>query len=118
LAARILRYRTVNAAYDLSKISFYRECDLQVGYRVHAQINFLSMRKPSLLLCEDGRGDGLSRTLGLEAPAAYNNPRAIAQIKFQLRNDLQQAFRRFAGIINKIDATYESALMPFLAGMP
>ena len=63
-------YQTVNAAYDASKIEFYRKCDLHVGYRVHGHIYFLSIRKPSFLLQEDGRGLGLSESFGLpDVPA-------------------------------------------------
>jgi polysaccharide pyruvyl transferase WcaK-like protein len=68
--AEKMNYQTVNAAYDASKIEFYRKCDLHVGYRVHGHIYFLSMRKPSFLLQEDGRGLGLSKSLGLpDVPA-------------------------------------------------
>ena len=68
--ARKMNYQTVNAAYDTSKIEFYRKCDLHVGYRVHGHIYFLSIRKPSFLLQEDGRGLGFSKSLGLpDVPA-------------------------------------------------
>jgi len=68
--ARKMNYQTVNAAYDTSKIEFYRKCDLHVGYRVHGHIYFLSIRKPSFLLQEDGRGWGFSKSLGLpDVPA-------------------------------------------------
>ena len=36
-----LGYEIVNAAYDLSNIEFYKECDLHVGYRLHGHIYFL-----------------------------------------------------------------------------
>ncbi len=118
LAARVLGYRVVNAAYDLSRIEFYRECDLHVGYRVHASICFLSMRKPTILLCEDGRGEGLSQSLGLQAPTAYNNPQAVALAMQRLHHDLETNFERFAAITDRIDRTYESAMVPFLVSMP
>lgn len=68
--AEKMSYQTVNAAYDTSKIEFYRKCDLHAGYRVHGHICFLSIRKPSFLLQEDGRGLGFSKSLGLpDVPA-------------------------------------------------
>jgi len=68
--AEKMDYQTVNAAYDTSKIEFYQKCDLHVGYRVHGHIYFLSIRKPSFLLQEDGRGLGFSKSLGLpDVPA-------------------------------------------------
>ncbi len=68
--AEEMNYVTVNAAYDTSRIRFYKKCDLHVGYRVHGHTYFLSIRKPSFLLQEDGRGLGLSRSFGLpDVPA-------------------------------------------------
>ena len=61
--ARSLGFQIVDAAFDLSKIDFYGDCDLHVGYRVHAHLCFVSQRRASLLLCEDGRGTGQLVTL-------------------------------------------------------
>jgi len=57
-------YNVINAAYSTDNLKFYKDCDLHIGYRVHAHINFLSYRKPSVLIQEDGRGIGQTRTLG------------------------------------------------------
>lgn len=54
-----------DVAGSLDKIAFYDECDFHIGYRVHAHIYFLSKRRPSLLLHEDGRGSGASDALSL-----------------------------------------------------
>jgi hypothetical protein len=45
-------------------IEYYRGVDLHVGYRVHAHIYMSSVKKPSLLISEDGRGLALDRVLG------------------------------------------------------
>lgn len=42
----------------------YGRADLHLGYRVHAHILMTSLRKPSLLLAEDGRGMALKHVLG------------------------------------------------------
>lgn len=73
--AEQLRYRVVDASYGTSKLEFYRECDFHVGFRVHAHIFFLSIRKPTFLLQIDGRGRGLSETLGLPDVAAASKSR-------------------------------------------
>jgi len=70
-AALNLGFRVVNAAYDISKIEFYKDCDLHVGYRLHGHIYFLSYRKPSFLLSEDSRGIAFSKTLGLPSIQAW-----------------------------------------------
>jgi len=42
----------------------YGDCDLHVGFRVHAHILRMSGLRPSVLLAEDGRGVALGETLG------------------------------------------------------
>ena len=57
-------------------IHFYDKVDLHVGFRVHAHLYMLSMRKPSILLIEDGRGYGVFYSLGglcLEATERKSN---------------------------------------------
>ena len=56
---------TQNIAYSSEGFSVYDECDLHIGFRVHAHIYSLSHRRPSFLLEEDGRGFGLNESLGL-----------------------------------------------------
>ena len=41
----------------------YNECDLHVGFRVHAHIFMCSKSKPSILINEDGRGKALNDVL-------------------------------------------------------
>lgn len=45
-------------------LEHYGTTDLHVGYRVHAHILMTSIRKPSLLLAEDGRGMALKDVIG------------------------------------------------------
>jgi hypothetical protein len=45
-------------------IRFYQDCDLHVGYRVHAHIYRISLGKPSVLVSEDGRGRAQELMLG------------------------------------------------------
>ncbi len=51
----------------------YDECDLHVGFRVHAHIYRLSRRQRSVLIEEDGRGGGVNEALGLPALPAYSD---------------------------------------------
>ena len=59
-----------DVAADTSKIAFYDDFDLHVGYRVHAGLYFLSRRKPSLIVSEDARGRGSAEALGVPWVAA------------------------------------------------
>lgn len=45
--------------------SIYDDCDLHIGFRVHAHIYNLSRRNLSILVEEDARGSSLNATLGL-----------------------------------------------------
>ena len=47
--------------------SVYDDCDLHVGFRVHAHIYNLSKRNLSILFNEDIRGYGVNHVLGLES---------------------------------------------------
>ena len=64
-------YEVVDTSYDLERIRFYDECDLHVGYRVHSHLYFLSQRRPSFLLHEDGRGRGMSSALNVVGVDAF-----------------------------------------------
>jgi len=57
-------FKIVLASHDTSNIEFYDNCDLHIGYRLHGHISFLRRRLPSVLIGEDGRGNGFNATLG------------------------------------------------------
>jgi hypothetical protein len=66
-------FETITLAADLQGMEdLYRNADLHVGYRLHAHLYFLSHRKPSFLLEEDGRARGASETLGLRGIPAWS----------------------------------------------
>jgi len=59
------RIKWVDLSLQASRlIHFYDKVDLHVGFRVHAHLYMLSVRKPSILLIEDGRGYGVFYSLG------------------------------------------------------
>lgn len=115
--ARRLNFEVVEAAKDVSKIEFYRQCDLHLGYRVHAHLNFLSMRKPSFLLHEDGRGIGQSKTLGLSHDVTATTPDAINTFMNNVVNEMQNEFQSLAIIPKKIDLNYKT-MKKFLKSLP
>lgn len=45
-------------------MEYYSSVDLHIGYRVHAHIFMNSVRKPSVLLTEDGRGRAVEKVIG------------------------------------------------------
>jgi len=70
--SKLIGFKVIDVSYDLKKIDFYGDCDLHIGYRVHAHLYFLSKRLPSYLISEDGRGIGMNETLSLPNIVAWD----------------------------------------------
>ncbi len=107
LSSELARCRVVDAAFDTRHIEFYDSCDLHVGYRVHAHIDFLSRRKPSILLQEDARSVGQSLTLGtqdIDATAAD----AIAQLEARVQHHLDSRFADFGNVVENMRSRAET----------
>ncbi|MGM0843669.1 MAG: polysaccharide pyruvyl transferase family protein [Bacillota bacterium] len=79
-AAEKIGAKVVDVSSDAAKLSFYDDCNFHVGYRVHAHIYFLSKRLPSILLHEDGRGNGVSDALKSPGINAYRASKTYSQI--------------------------------------
>lgn len=75
LMAKIFGMKVLDVSSKLEKIDFYKNCDIHIGYRVHAHLYFLSKRKPSILINEDGRGLGMVQTMGL--PIFYKHDKNL-----------------------------------------
>ncbi len=65
--------KTVDISGSAEAFSVYNDCDLHIGFRVHAHIYNLSRRNISLLIEEDGRGAGVNQALGLNSIKAYRD---------------------------------------------
>jgi hypothetical protein len=59
------------ASHDTSNLEFYRDSDLHVGYRKHGHLAHLRWRRPSVVLAEDSRAQGLNETFGTGGFAAF-----------------------------------------------
>lgn len=141
-----LGYNVVDTSYNLDKIQFYDDCDLHVGYRVHAHLYFLSKRKTSILLHEDGRGKGVSESLNVMGIDAFErtsvgyiadrinvpkvsealktmfgnirpNSYAIEMLEDYITEELTTNFARFAGVDKVIDAHYD-VMKKFIKRLP
>ena len=62
----------VDISYGEEGLSIYDDCDLHLGFRVHAHIYNLSRRNISILIEEDARGAGVNEALGLGRIASYD----------------------------------------------
>ncbi len=60
-----LNIEFVDISGGLKGFEVYDDCDLHIGFRVHAHIYNLSIRNASILIEEDNRGKGVNDALGL-----------------------------------------------------
>ena len=63
----------VDISYGAKGFEIYENCDLHIGYRVHAHIFNLSIRNTSILIEEDGRGAGVNNALNLPSLTAFKS---------------------------------------------
>lgn len=133
---------------DLSLLKFYESCDLHVGYECHAHLYFLRHRIPSVLIAEDARGVGFNYTLGVggfdgfvrcqtgpwetgrspltsgycvnlsELSLAPPSLDVQDQVRDFLSEELESGFRRYIGVSDFIDETFEKSMKPFIESLP
>ena len=146
--AREWGFEVKEVSHDVKRIEFFASCDLHVGYECHAHLYFLKKRIPSVLVAEDARGVGFGYTLGTggfhgfyrpqsqsphfvrkqvtsgyattleeysQAPAIQNLHEIIADF---VEEELESGFRRYTGLADYIDDTYESVMKPFIEALP
>lgn len=141
-------YEVLDFAGQVERLDFYRECDLHVGYECHAHLGFFRQRRPSVLVHEDARGVGFTYTLGVggfdgfertktaslrppkeggtsgycvsqkEFDAAPASKEVIDATRAYLAEEVENGFRRYTGLTERIDETYESVMAPFLRSLP
>ena len=106
-------YKIKDVSGNLDKIDFYRDCDLHIGYRVHAHLLFLSTGKHSILINEDGRGFAFSKSLGFQNFNGYDN-QVIQQISAKIDNDIESRFDSTKEVLGNIDKFYHENMLSFL----
>jgi hypothetical protein len=87
-AAKKLGLNIIDLSYGSDKFSLYDDCDLHIGYRVHAHIYFLANRLPSILINEDGRGISVSEALKTPGINAFGKSKYFFQILRIKKNSL------------------------------
>ncbi len=146
-SAKELGFEVREMAGDLRRLDYYESCDLHVGYECHAHLNFLSRRRPSVLIAEDARGVGFNYTLGVGgftgfvraqeqaavtrkaitsgyctslAELALAPPSTTVHLAIEafLAEELGSGFRRYAGLGPYLDDLYETCMKPFIRSLP
>ena len=117
VSAKTFGYEVVDVSYDTSKLEqLYEKCDVHIGYRVHGHILSFSMRKPSFLIQEDGRGLGLSKSLGLPDVPAWKST-TVKEIMHYLREEVNNGYPGFSDMGKKLDTHYKT-MVDFLSKIP
>ena len=83
----------------------YLNCDLHIGYRVHAHLFCLSQRIPSILVSEDYRGVGQNLSLGMPDLRIDQNG-DISKLKEEIEFHFDSRGERVANAIKTIDTTF------------
>ncbi|OZI16548.1 polysaccharide pyruvyl transferase family protein [Bordetella genomosp. 7] len=78
LESQRIRYQDISGSAE-KLIAYYGDCDLHVGFRVHAHIFMSSVSRPSVLLSEDGRGKATRLVAGGVVLDAYLGHRRSVQ---------------------------------------
>lgn len=73
LKSSIIPMNVIDISYGAAGFDIYNDCDLHIGFRVHAHIYNLSRRNRTILIEEDGRGAGVNQALGLPSITSYND---------------------------------------------
>jgi hypothetical protein len=105
--AKVLGLEAKDVSSDLQKIAFYENCDLHIGYRVHAHLDFLSRRKPSYLINEDGRGLGMVKSLELPI-FNYDDKNVVHKVLEQVNEDKSSNFESFRSTFEKMKNAFTS----------
>ncbi len=77
--ARTVGWNVHYASHETEFIDFYRESDLHVGYRKHGHLAHLRWRRPSVILAEDSRVQGLNETLGTAGFSAFEPRKGLSR---------------------------------------
>jgi hypothetical protein len=104
--AKTLGFRVLEASGDLSAIDFYRDADLHVGYRVHAHLMFLSHRRPSILINQDGRGVGQSVSLHDPYRLMSDDPDLSDRIDEALGNEIRSRYESSVAAVDEMRSTW------------
>jgi len=105
--ARRLGYNIIDMGGHPEKYELYRDIDLHVGYRVHGHIPFIANGQPSFLIHQDGRGLGVSESIGTTAGdvagfgrTAIKTP--VDDVIRNIRRNIRNGFSDFDGVDDSI----------------
>lgn len=123
--AKEIGFEVLEVGGPAENLEVYSNIDLHIGYRLHGHIYFLRQRKPSILLIEDTRAFGFSRTQGTSVgcvDACFDetlipDDESIDRAMKVLEVELDQGFSRYLQVFDFIDETYRNIVSPYFDEM-
>ncbi|MFN0058776.1 MAG: polysaccharide pyruvyl transferase family protein [Planctomycetota bacterium] len=133
-AALQLGVECVDISGSVAGLERYDDYDVHIGYRVHAHLRMLALRRPSWLIAEDSRGRGALAAHELPLVCAGRVPstlaiceRALAALGRAGRDStlaLRRAVRRVAprafvrrGVVDELERVFDAELVSGYRGM-
>ncbi|WP_425087871.1 polysaccharide pyruvyl transferase family protein [Stappia sp.] len=118
--AKQLGFEPLRLSGPAERLGAYAEIDLHIGYRLHGHIHFLRNRKPSILLVEDARSFGFSRTPGTAhgciqaSHGRLGDPddEAVTRAMAFLQGQIERGFADYEKVFGFIDDTYRQVIDP------
>jgi hypothetical protein len=122
--ANSLGFKELHLYGDHGNLNVYNHIDLHIGYRQHGHISFLRRRKPSILLVEDARAYGFSKSGALSIGCVEALDLKCLQPKESLEIELKELilegliskFSRYDNLFSFIDYSYKNSVSPLLDG--
>ncbi len=103
-----LDVEAVDISGSVDGFSVYDQCDLHIGFRVHAHIYSLSKRRITILINEDARGNGVNHALGLEDVNVLTHYKTRAENLLNKKSETQNFEERICDYLEYIqDSDYK-----------
>lgn len=121
--AKKLGFKVLNLYGESENLNHYDDIDLHVGYRLHGHLYFLRTRKPSVLIIEDSRSYGISRSgalslgtfMGLDDYPDSVDLSLVNRIEWFLEKSMSSGFVQYNDVFKQIDVDYNSIVYPYFS---
>lgn len=118
--ANQLGFEVIEQFGDIENLERYNDVDLHIGYRLHGHITFLRKRKPSVLMVEDARAYGFSRTEGtshgcidaFDLSTMDADESAVDRAMDFIQSEYNSGFEAYSNVFDFIDETFKSFVSP------
>jgi tetratricopeptide (TPR) repeat protein len=120
-----LGYKELHLYGEYTNLNIYDDIDFHIGYRLHGHISFLRRRKASVLLVEDARAYGFSRTIGtstgcvdaLDERSELPRTDICDELSNLVQSYIDSNFYEFIKVFEFIDLTFKDVILSYFEDM-